>query len=129
MEGIVDTSEGATGMIPLATMGTLALSGHKLDDCQRFVACHTDCGGNSPLDIGLAWVEGQVESTLAIRKYTNVHHQAFIGDSSIPFQVEQHRLVILVVCRIEAGNVDRTPAQAVSKAGGVERWLPVVRQV
>ena len=42
--------------------------------------------------------------------------------------MEQHRHIILVVCSIEARNVDQGAAQAIAEVLCVERWLSVITQ-
>lgn len=94
-------------MIPLASIGTLLLTGHRLFACQ---SARTICVSirSLPVNVGLAWVERQVESTLAVRIHPNVHHHAIVGNSRAASQVKEHRHVVLVVRRIETGDIDLT---------------------
>ena len=116
-------------MIPLAEIGTLALSGHRLRDCQLPGLHHLICHCISPFNIGGTRIESQVKPALAIREHSNVHNQTLIGNGCISFQMEQHCHVVPVVRGIKASDIDGAPAQAVSEVTRVERWLPIVCEI
>lgn len=82
-----------------------------------------------PLDIGLAWVESQIKSALAISKHANVHDQALICNSRIPRQVEHDCHVVSIVCCIEASDIDQTRPQAIPKVLCVKRRQPVIFEI
>lgn len=87
--------------------------------------------------MGVAGIESQVKPGLSIGEDAYVYfdfvskrggqlprelpltHQALICDVGIALEVEQHGHVILVICCIEAGDIDQGIAQAVPKVLGV----------
>ena len=121
MLGIPATSDGETGMIPLASMGTLAFAGQRL----QFVSkSHRIVSRSfSPVDVGAAWIERKVKPTFTISKDTYVHwnksaeaqrtlrsghtHQALVSQSGTALHVEGHSHIVLVVGCIEARNVQQ----------------------
>lgn len=59
-----------------------------------------------PVYVRLTRVERQVKPALSVSKYSNIHHHALVHQPAVSGQVEQHSLVILIICGIEACDVD-----------------------
>ena len=69
--GIPATSDGDTGIIPLASIGTLAFVGQRLR-VVNYNHCNV-CGPLSPVDVGTAWIESKVKPAFTVGEDTNVH--------------------------------------------------------
>lgn len=68
----------------------------------------------------------KVKVSFAIRVDADRHHNTFVCESCIAIKMEKHRAVVLVVCRVEASDIDDAAAQAVSEICSEKRRLPVI---
>jgi hypothetical protein len=117
MAGMFSTSDGATGMMPWAEMGTELLTGHRL--CRTInisqSATHSLSKRYSPGDIRAARIEDQVEATLTVCEHSNVHHQTLVVEVGVACQMEDDSHIVLVVRGIEAVEINGAASHALSK--------------
>lgn len=78
------------------------------------------------MDIGTAWVEGQLESTLAVGEDADGHHDVFACQCCLSFEVEQDSHVVAIVGGIETSDIDQALTGAVSIVCSVECWPSII---
>lgn len=81
MGGMLATSDGATGIIPLAVIGTLELIGQRLYHDQHFTITLQLSRVVVPVNVCVTRVKDKIKSILSIGKDANVHHQAVVSNA------------------------------------------------